>query len=63
MPRRTETVDARNGDLAIAYQVVGSGPLELVFVPGFISHVELNWDVPFLAPTLGATAAGPRADA
>jgi hypothetical protein len=27
---------ARNGDVALAFQVVGEGPLDLVFVPGFI---------------------------
>jgi pimeloyl-ACP methyl ester carboxylesterase len=33
----------------IAYQVVGDGPLDLVFVPGFVSHVEFNWEDPALA--------------
>lgn len=37
---------ARSGDVAIAYQVVGDGPFDLVFVPGSSSHVELGWDVP-----------------
>lgn len=37
---------ARSGDLSIAYQVVGSGPIDLVWVPGFVSHVELVWDIP-----------------
>jgi hypothetical protein len=31
---------ARNGDVNIAYQVLGDGPLDLVLVPGFISHLE-----------------------
>lgn len=60
MSKRTETFYARSGDLAIAYQVVGNGPLELVFVPGFISHVELNWEVPFLAPMLERLASFSR---
>ncbi len=34
---------ARNGDVSIAYQVVGDGPLDLVIVPGFVSHVDLCW--------------------
>ncbi len=34
-----------NGD-SIAYQVVGDGPFDLVYVPGFISHVELWWAEP-----------------
>jgi pimeloyl-ACP methyl ester carboxylesterase len=36
---------ARSGDLSIAYQVTGEGPFDLVFVPGSISHVELEWAV------------------
>lgn len=39
---------ARSGDDHIAYQVVGDGP-DLVFVPGWISHVEMAWEVPPLA--------------
>jgi pimeloyl-ACP methyl ester carboxylesterase len=39
---------ARSGDLSIAYQVVGSGPLELVLAPGFISHLEWAWQQPDL---------------
>ncbi len=42
---------AKSGDVSIAYVDVGDGP-PLVFVPGFISHVELNWQVPFLGPLL-----------
>jgi class 3 adenylate cyclase len=37
---------ARAGSVSIAYQVVGDGPLDVVLVPGFISHVELIWEVP-----------------
>jgi class 3 adenylate cyclase len=37
---------ARSGDVNIAYQVVGDGPLDLVLVPGFISHLDLDWDEP-----------------
>lgn len=40
---------ARSGDLHIAYQVTGQGPLDLVYVPGWISHVELAWEEPTLA--------------
>ena len=43
MPR---TQYARSGDVSIAYQVVGDGPIDIVFVPGFISHIELLWDFP-----------------
>lgn len=34
---------------SIAYQVLGDGPFDLVYVPGFISHVELFWTDPCLA--------------
>ncbi len=35
---------AKSGDLHIAYQVVGEGPLDLVLVPGFVSHLEFEWE-------------------
>lgn len=38
-----ETRYARSGDVNIAYQVVGNGPLDLVFVMGWISHLEYFW--------------------
>jgi class 3 adenylate cyclase len=34
-------------DIDIAYQVVGRGPIDLVFVSGFISHLDLNWEFPW----------------
>jgi pimeloyl-ACP methyl ester carboxylesterase len=37
---------ARSGDVNIAYQVTGEGELDLVLVPGFVSHLELDWDDP-----------------
>jgi pimeloyl-ACP methyl ester carboxylesterase len=43
---------ARSGDLSIAYQVVGDGPVDLLMVPGFVSNVELAWDVPLFAHRL-----------
>jgi class 3 adenylate cyclase len=44
-----ETRYARSGDLHIAYQVVGSGPIDLVYVPTWISQVEHYWDEPSIA--------------
>jgi pimeloyl-ACP methyl ester carboxylesterase len=32
--------------LHLAYQVIGEGPLDIVLVPGFVSHVERVWEVP-----------------
>ena len=40
---------AKNGDIHVAYQVFGEGDADLVFVPGFISHIENYWDDPNLA--------------
>src|SRR5262245_31091989 len=41
-----ETHYARSGDVSIAYQVVGNGPVDLVLVPPFVSHVEYCWEYP-----------------
>ena len=41
-----ETRYAKSGDVNIAYQVTGDGPFDLVLVPGFISHLELDWAEP-----------------
>jgi class 3 adenylate cyclase len=41
-----ETHYANSGDVRIAYQVTGDGPFDLVFVPGFISNLDLVWEEP-----------------
>jgi pimeloyl-ACP methyl ester carboxylesterase len=41
-----DTLYASCGDLSLAYQVFGDGPVELVFAGSFVSHVELFWTVP-----------------
>jgi pimeloyl-ACP methyl ester carboxylesterase len=41
-----ETRYARSGDVHIAYQVTGDGPFDLVFVPGFVTHMEWQWRLP-----------------
>lgn len=44
---RPATRYARTADgLSIAYQVTGSGPLDLVLVPGFVSHLDRDWNEP-----------------
>jgi pimeloyl-ACP methyl ester carboxylesterase/class 3 adenylate cyclase len=40
---------ARSDDVHIAYQEVGDGPLDLVFVPGAWSHLEVFWEEPSVA--------------
>ncbi len=37
---------AQSGDVAIAYRVFGDGPFDVVYHPGFISHVELMTEMP-----------------
>lgn len=49
MSLRSTTQYAQSGDHYIAYQVFGRGRLDLVIVPGFISHLEHQWDDPELA--------------
>ena len=39
---------AKTGDVHIAYQIFGSGKVKLVFVPGFVSHIENYWTEPNL---------------
>lgn len=46
MSAGTETRYALSGDIHIAYQLVGDGPFDLVFVPGFVTHMELQWRLP-----------------
>jgi pimeloyl-ACP methyl ester carboxylesterase len=41
-----ETSYAKCGDLSIAYQVFGDGPVELVVAGSFASHIELYWTMP-----------------
>jgi pimeloyl-ACP methyl ester carboxylesterase len=37
---------ARSGDVDIAYRIVGDGPIDLVYAQGFITHLEVNWELP-----------------
>ena len=40
---------AKSGGVHIAYQVVGDGPVDLVWIPSLAHHVELNWENPSVA--------------
>ncbi len=55
-----ETRYAQSGDVNIAYQVVGDGPIDLVFVPGFVSHLDLQWAEPRIARFLEKLASFSR---
>jgi class 3 adenylate cyclase len=41
-----ETRYTRSGEVSIAYQVSGDGPLDLLFLPGWISQIEQLWEAP-----------------
>jgi pimeloyl-ACP methyl ester carboxylesterase len=51
---------ARSGDVNIAYQVLGDGPLDLVFVMGWVSHLEYFWTEPSFARMLRRLASFSR---
>jgi pimeloyl-ACP methyl ester carboxylesterase/DNA-binding winged helix-turn-helix (wHTH) protein len=51
---------ARSGDLNIAYQVLGAGPPDLVFVMGWVSHLEYFWTEPRFARFLQRLASVSR---
>ena len=55
-----ETRYAWSEGFALAYQVVGSGPVDLVYVEGYASHVDLNWDSPSYARFLRGLAGHAR---
>ncbi|MEX0816557.1 MAG: adenylate/guanylate cyclase domain-containing protein [Gaiellales bacterium] len=55
-----ETRYARSGKVSIAYQVLGDGPPDLVFVPGLISNVEYAWQQPAIAAWLRSLASFSR---
>jgi class 3 adenylate cyclase len=44
-----DTRYAQSAAVNIAYQVVGDGPVDVVYVPGWVSHIELAWELPELA--------------
>src|SRR5512134_1003240 len=47
MPPQTKY--ARSGDVNIAYQVVGDGPIDVVFVMGWVSNIDEFWKEPSFA--------------
>jgi pimeloyl-ACP methyl ester carboxylesterase len=44
-----DTRYAKSGDVHVAYQVMGSGPLDVVMIPGFVSHLDLHLEEPRIA--------------
>jgi class 3 adenylate cyclase len=55
-----QTRYAKSGDVHIAYQVVGAGGIDLVYVPGWISHLEYAWEEPSYARFLNRLASFSR---
>ena len=55
-----ETRYAKSGDVHIAYQVVGNATQDLVFVPGWVSHLEAMWQDPSLSHFLERLASFSR---
>jgi class 3 adenylate cyclase/pimeloyl-ACP methyl ester carboxylesterase len=51
---------AWNGDVALAYQVLGEGPTDLVYLQGWSTHLDLGWESPYLSAFLRELAAGRR---
>ena len=51
---------ARSGDVSIAYQVVGDGPIDLVLTFGWVSHLAYIWEQPAIASFLGRLASFTR---
>ncbi len=59
-PKPPQTKYARSGDCNIAYQVVGDGPLDLIFVMGWVSHLDHYWEEQSMARFLNRLAAFSR---
>ena len=55
-----ETRYARSGDVSIAYQVMGEGPIDLIMVPGLVSHAEFFHELPGYTDFLRRLAAFAR---
>ncbi len=60
MTTAPETNYAKSGDFHIAYQAVGAGPPDLVFIHGWISHIEHMWEEPRMARFLDGLASFAR---
>jgi class 3 adenylate cyclase len=55
-----DTRYARSGDVNIAYQVTGEGPYDQVFIPGYVTHLELAWKLPGFGTAFDGTIGGCR---
>jgi pimeloyl-ACP methyl ester carboxylesterase len=55
-----KTSYAKSGDVSVAYQVLGDGPVDLVYVWGWISHLDLQWTDPTVSSFLRRLASFSR---
>jgi len=55
-----QTHYAKNGSVSVAYQVLGEGPLDLVYIPGWVSNIEIFWEDPAYARFLKRLASFSR---
>ncbi len=53
---KPRTYYARSGLINIAYQVIGTGPIDIVYVPGWVSNIDLMWQNPELSSFLNSLA-------
>ena len=51
---------AKSGDIHVAYQTFGKGPSNLVYIPGFVSHIEHYWEEPSFSRWLNRLGASVR---
>jgi class 3 adenylate cyclase len=51
---------AFNGDVSLAYQVIGDGPVDVLMVGGWVSNLDLQWDSPYVSKFLAGLAEGHR---
>jgi pimeloyl-ACP methyl ester carboxylesterase len=55
-----ETRYAKSGDVSVAYQVTGEGAVDVVFVPGWVSNIDVFWEEPSCARFLQRLASFSR---
>ena len=60
MPERPETRFIWNDDVSLAYQVLGTGTPDLLYLQGWVSNIELSWDHPVMARFLRGLARNRR---
>jgi hypothetical protein len=61
MPSLPKTQYTKSGEVHIAYQATGERPIDLVVVPGFVSHLEYQWELPESAHLINRLASFSRA--